>query len=188
MGLSAASTTPPIRRARGRSGRRRSTSPAGGLGPFFKRGGKLLLSHGWTDGLIPANNTVAFYQRLSAGLPAGQSKRRLRLFMVPGMNHCSGGEGPSSDTLAAIDQWASTGVAPRAPDRRSAAGPAAVGHVPAAVPLPAGRRLQGRRVHRPGGEFRLQGPGADEGAEGALAAPAAGRGDNRVENGAARGL
>ena len=87
--------------------------PADGLDPFFKRGGKLLLSHGWTDGLIPANNTVAFYGRLSSRLPAKQASQQLRLFMVPGMNHCSGGEGPSSiDTLAAIDLWASTGVAP----------------------------------------------------------------------------
>jgi feruloyl esterase len=87
--------------------------PASGLGPFFAHGGKLLLSHGWTDGLIPANNTVGFYGKLSSGLPAKQAKGQLRLFMVPGMNHCSGGEGPSSiDTLATIDQWASTGSAP----------------------------------------------------------------------------
>ena len=83
------------------------------LGPFFARGGKLLLSHGWSDGLIPANNTVAFYETLSDHLPAARVKNQLRLFMVPGMNHCSGGEGPSAiDTLAAIDQWAATGAAP----------------------------------------------------------------------------
>ena len=87
--------------------------PPTGLGRFFARGGKLLLSHGWTDGLIPANNTIAFYQALSRGLPAKQAQSQLRLFMVPGMNHCSGGEGPSSiDTLGAIDQWASGGPAP----------------------------------------------------------------------------
>jgi len=83
------------------------------LGPYFARGGKLLLSHGWTDGLIPANNTVAFYDKLSSGMPAKQKQEQLRLFMVPGMNHCSGGEGPSAiDTLAAIDAWAAGGKAP----------------------------------------------------------------------------
>ncbi len=99
--------------------------PPTGLGPFFARGGRLLLSHGWTDGLIPANNTVAFYQKLSAGLPAGQAQKQLRLFMVPGMNHCGGGEGPSSiDTLATIDQWASGGAAPdRLIATRAAGGP-----------------------------------------------------------------
>ncbi len=87
--------------------------PASGLAPFFARGGKLLLSHGWTDGLIPANNTVLYYQTLSSGLPAKQARGQLRLFMVPGMDHCSGGEGPSAiDTLAAIDGWASGGAAP----------------------------------------------------------------------------
>ena len=87
--------------------------PDSGLGPFFARGGKLLMSHGWTDGLIPANNSVAFYGRLSSRLPAKENREQLRLFMVPGMNHCGGGEGPSSiDTLAAIDSWASGGKAP----------------------------------------------------------------------------
>jgi feruloyl esterase len=87
-------------------------SPAG-LDKFFAHGGKLLLSHGWTDGLIPASNTVAFYEGLQAKIPAKQRERQLRLFMVPGMNHCSGGEGPSSiDTLAAIDAWATTSTPP----------------------------------------------------------------------------
>jgi hypothetical protein len=97
-------------------------APPGGLGPFFARGGKLLLSHGWTDGLIPANNTVAFYGSLSARLSPARAKGQLRLFMVPGMNHCGGGEGPSSiDTLAAIDAWAAGG---KAPDRLIATRPA----------------------------------------------------------------
>ena len=107
--------------------------PPGGLQPFFARGGKLLLSHGWTDGLIPANNTIGFYGKLSSGLPAAQAKGQLRLFMVPGMNHCSGGEGPSSiDTLAAIDQWASNGAAP---DRLLASRPAGPKQSPMSRPV-----------------------------------------------------
>ncbi|MBT2188300.1 tannase/feruloyl esterase family alpha/beta hydrolase [Sphingobium nicotianae] len=83
--------------------------PSNGLAAFFARGGKLLLSHGWTDGLIPANNTIAFYESLKSGAPADQ----LRLFMVPGMDHCAGGEGASAfDTLDTIDRWASGGAAP----------------------------------------------------------------------------
>ena len=38
--------------------------PADGLDAFFKRGGKLLLSHGWNDGLIPAANTLEFHHQL----------------------------------------------------------------------------------------------------------------------------
>lgn len=87
--------------------------PADGLAPFFARGGKLLLSHGWTDGLIPANNTIAFYRALSGKVSRKVAAQQLRLFMVPGMNHCSGGEGPSSfDTLGTIDAWASAGKPP----------------------------------------------------------------------------
>ena len=118
--------------------------PANGLGPFFARGGKLLLSHGWTDGLIPANNTVAFHAQLSDHLPAKRAQDQLRLFMVPGMNHCSGGEGPSSiDTLAAIDGWASGGMAP---DRLLATRPPSPQQPPMSRPLcpyPAVARYKG---------------------------------------------
>ncbi|MCB2065286.1 MAG: tannase/feruloyl esterase family alpha/beta hydrolase [Erythrobacter sp.] len=88
--------------------------PSDGLAPFFARGGKLLLSHGWTDGLIPATNTLAFHHGLYNALPASQRDSQLRLFMAPGMDHCGGGDGPSMfDTLGVIDQWATTGVAPQ---------------------------------------------------------------------------
>jgi feruloyl esterase len=87
--------------------------PSDGLGAFFARGGKLLLSHGWNDGLIPAGNTLLFYRGLYHSLPQSQAQQQLRLFMAPGMDHCSGGEGPSQfDTLAVIDDWATTGQAP----------------------------------------------------------------------------
>jgi hypothetical protein len=40
--------------------------PSDGLSKFFKNGGKLLLSHGWSDGLIPAGGTVVFYKSMTA--------------------------------------------------------------------------------------------------------------------------
>ena len=86
--------------------------PPTGLKPFFARGGKLLMSHGWTDGLIPANNSVEFYTGLLGALPSAK-RDQVRLFMVPGMDHCGGGEGASTyDTLATIDAWATSGKAP----------------------------------------------------------------------------
>lgn len=110
--------------------------PADGLGPFFARGGKLLLSHGWNDGLIPATNTLAFHSGLLRSLPAAQSRNQLRLFMAPGMDHCSGGEGPSQfDTLGVIDDWATSGTAP---ERIVATRPTAAGGPPGA---PAGPPL-----------------------------------------------
>ena len=121
-----------------------------GLGPFFARGGKLLLSHGWTDGLIPANNTVGFYEQLSGRLSAKQKQGQLRLFMVPGMNHCSGGEGPSAiDTLGTIDQWAASGTAPdrlvaaRRPGAPGAPGPQQPPMTRPLCPYPAVARYKG---------------------------------------------
>ncbi|MBS1240363.1 MAG: Tannase and feruloyl esterase, partial [Proteobacteria bacterium] len=106
--------------------------PHDGLAPFFARGGKLLLSHGWTDGLIPANNTLVFYHGLYGAVPLASAQNQLRLFMVPGMDHCSGGEGTSDfDTLGTIDAWATTG---RAPNRIVATRPAAAGGPPGAPP------------------------------------------------------
>jgi len=108
--------------------------PADGMDAFFARGGKLLLSHGWGDGLIPAWNSEWFYRGLYHDLPRQQAEHQLRLFFAPGMDHCSGGEGPSQfDTLGVIDDWASTG---RAPNRIIATRPTAVPAMPGAPAAP----------------------------------------------------
>jgi len=87
--------------------------PAAGLAPFFARGGKLLLTHGWADGLIPANNSLLLDRGLARDVPAAALARGYRLFLVPGMQHCGGGEGPFGfETLDVIDSWATTGTAP----------------------------------------------------------------------------
>ncbi len=87
--------------------------PANGLDRYFRQGRKLLLSHGWSDGLIPAQSTVNFFEALVQDIGIRRAQRGVRLFMAPGMAHCAGGSGPSSiDYLAAIDQWVETGRAP----------------------------------------------------------------------------
>jgi tannase/feruloyl esterase len=87
--------------------------PASGLDAYFTKGGKLLLSHGLADGLIPPKATRQFYAALAARLGRDSADRGLRLFMVPGMGHCSGGDGPSKiDFLGTIDGWVDTGHAP----------------------------------------------------------------------------
>ncbi|OYX06871.1 MAG: feruloyl esterase [Sphingomonadales bacterium 32-68-7] len=106
--------------------------PSDGLRAFFARGGKLLMSHGWTDGLIPATNALAFREGLLRALPAGQARDQYRLFMVPGMDHCGGGAGASQfDTLGALDAWTASG---RAPDTLLATRPSATGGPPGAAP------------------------------------------------------
>jgi len=87
--------------------------PSDGLSKFFAGGGKLLLSHGWNDGLIPAGNTVAFYKDMLGAIDAKAAADSVRLFMVPGMGHCGGGDGPFVfDALSVIDAWADKGEAP----------------------------------------------------------------------------
>ena len=87
--------------------------PPFGLASFFARGGKLLLSHGWSDGLIPAKNTVGFYKTMLSKLDAKSDSDSVRLFMIPSMCHCGGGDGPFVfDALSAIDAWADKGAAP----------------------------------------------------------------------------
>jgi feruloyl esterase len=87
--------------------------PPAGLERFFAGNRKLLLSHGWADGLIPPQSTVNFYQALVKDIGPRRAGQDARLFMVPGMGHCGGGSGPSSiDMIGAIDQWVQTGKAP----------------------------------------------------------------------------
>ena len=84
------------------------------LKPFFDSGGKLLQYHGWSDPQISALNSTDYYDRVLSALGgAANVTPHYRLFMVPGMNHCGGGEGTTSfDMLAALEQWVEKGAAP----------------------------------------------------------------------------
>ncbi|HEY5569263.1 MAG TPA: tannase/feruloyl esterase family alpha/beta hydrolase [Gammaproteobacteria bacterium] len=83
------------------------------LSAFAARGGKLLLWHGWTDGLIPTRGTINYYDSVVATLGADTAADHVRLFLAPGVNHCQGGDGPSIvDYAAALDRWVESGTAP----------------------------------------------------------------------------
>ena len=67
------------------------------LKAFYSRGGKLIQYHGWADPQIPAGSSVEYYKTvLEANGGINRVKENHRLFMVPGMAHCGGGDGPSS--------------------------------------------------------------------------------------------
>jgi feruloyl esterase len=66
------------------------------LRPFQARGGKLILYHGWNDPAISPWNTISYYQSVIGAVGASAVGKFVRLYMVPGMQHCMGGPGPSS--------------------------------------------------------------------------------------------
>lgn len=84
------------------------------LAPFKRRGGKLLVYTGWADPVVPPQTAVAYYEgvvKTIGGL--AQTQDFFRLFMAPGMGHCSGGPGPNQfDAVAALEQWVEKGTAP----------------------------------------------------------------------------
>jgi feruloyl esterase len=83
------------------------------ISAFAARGGKLLLYHGTTDGLVPYLNTVNYYQSVEAKLGSRVTRDHARLFLVPGMDHCRGGEGAFAiDYIGTLERWVEAGEAP----------------------------------------------------------------------------
>ncbi len=84
------------------------------LGAFARRGGKLILYHGWADQQVAPGSSVEFYRSASAlGTDPAHAQNWVRLFMAPGMAHCAGGEGPDTfDSLSALEHWVELGQAP----------------------------------------------------------------------------
>jgi feruloyl esterase len=82
------------------------------LSKFRKEGGKLLMTYGWADQILQPMMGVNYYQQAVAKNGAGTADF-FRLFMVPGMSHCSGGIGPDRhDPMTAIINWVEKGQAP----------------------------------------------------------------------------
>ncbi len=82
------------------------------LSSFKKRGGKLLMYYGWADPALNARMGVEYYESVLKQLGATTTEF-FRLFMVPGMFHCSGGVGCSNfDKLTPLMQWVESGTAP----------------------------------------------------------------------------
>jgi feruloyl esterase len=97
------------------------------LGGFRLHGGKAIVYHGWQDPVTNALDTIAYYEKVQAKLGAQATDSFFRVFMVPGMGHCSGGTGTTNfgnqgapspvvdaqhDLLTALDAWVERGVAP----------------------------------------------------------------------------
>jgi hypothetical protein len=84
------------------------------LSGFRNRGGKLIIWHGWADRTVPPAGTIGYYaamQHRMGGLDAVQTFARL--FMFPGISHCSGtAPCPSCDLIEPLVSWVEHGTAP----------------------------------------------------------------------------
>jgi feruloyl esterase len=93
---------------------------------FQTRGGKLILYHGWNDPAISPLNSINYYQHVVGTMGKAAVDSFVRLYMVPGMQHCFEGPGtdsfgepgttvpkdPEHDIQLALEQWVEKGVAP----------------------------------------------------------------------------
>lgn len=83
------------------------------LRPFFNRGGKLLMYHGWADQQVAARNSIDYFANVTKAVGKTAVGKSIQLYMVPGMGHCAGGAGTDTfDKMAAIESWVTTGHAP----------------------------------------------------------------------------
>lgn len=77
----------------------------------FKSKGKLLVYHGSGDGVFSVNDTIRWYNELSAANTGAGNFAKL--YVVPGMGHCSGGVATDKfDMFPALVNWVENGTAP----------------------------------------------------------------------------
>ena len=109
------------------------------LSGFRKRGGKLIIWHGWADALIPPEGAIDYYERVVEHAGGQRDAERFaRLFMAPGVGHCAGGPGPlPAGELDTLVNWVENGKAPKTLGtiRRDAAGNATPSRPVCAYPL-----------------------------------------------------
>ena len=95
------------------------------LSRFKARGGKLIQYAGWSDAAIAPQNGLNYYRKVVRTM--GDPSDFYRVFMAPGMAHCSGGLGPNAfgngtsngpvidadhDLAKALERWVEQGTAP----------------------------------------------------------------------------
>lgn len=90
------------------------------LRAFQNRGGRMIIYHGWADPLVTPFKTLDYHARVTdrLGGPA-HAKETVRLFMLPGYDHCGLQQGPGAgdaerdiDWLTALENWVEKGNPP----------------------------------------------------------------------------
>ncbi|HKV23890.1 MAG TPA: tannase/feruloyl esterase family alpha/beta hydrolase [Candidatus Acidoferrum sp.] len=96
------------------------------LNSFMSHGGKLILYHGWNDAAISPLNSINYFHSVNAAMGEKNTQSFLRLYMVPGMQHCGGGPGTDvfgasgfsekndaqHNMYLALEDWVEKGQAP----------------------------------------------------------------------------
>jgi hypothetical protein len=94
-----------------------STATFYNLTSFIGNGGKQIFYHGEADPWFSANDTVRYFEQIGTANAAVQQVEDYgRLYLVPGMAHCQGGEltPDSFDLLTPMVEWVENGKAPAA--------------------------------------------------------------------------
>jgi feruloyl esterase len=85
------------------------------ISAYVRRGGKLMLSGGWNNALVPAGAVLDYYKNVEARIGIKDTREGVRLYMVPGMIECNGGPGTDTfDMLSVMRRWVENGQAPNA--------------------------------------------------------------------------
>jgi hypothetical protein len=89
------------------------TGPMAGVAKYVSDGGKLIVWTGGEDPLVPAAGSVRFVDRLEEVVD-GRGRDNVRLYTLPGVNHCGGGPGADTiDLLTPMSNWVENRVAPK---------------------------------------------------------------------------
>lgn len=84
------------------------------LDAFVGLNHKLLMFHGWSDPALTPYISVDYYKSVAARL-GGATTDNVRLFMIPGGEHCGGGPGPNVfDEFTPFVNWVENGTPPDA--------------------------------------------------------------------------
>lgn len=126
------------------------------LRAFAQRGGKLILYHGWADFGVNPLRTIQYVDRLRA-MSSLRADDYLRLYLVPGMFHCSGGTNVDFfDLMTPLIDWVERGVPPaEIPAARLEQG--RVTRTRQLCPYPQTARYDGRDDAGPAAEFHCNG-------------------------------
>lgn len=83
-------------------------------GDVRRRGAKMIVYHGVSDAIFSVADTVRWYHGVDHG-SGGRADDFVRLYKIPGMNHCSGGPAADqADFITPLVKWVEQGVAPAA--------------------------------------------------------------------------